>query len=115
MNSIIKENPAANIYTTGHSLGGALASVSANYYGLKCIAFNSPPDALASESLGLDTTNPNIYHYGIGTDPIFIGKCNTAHAYQFCLSNVRKRVQYSIYVHSNGLQWNRSATWAKSV
>ena len=111
----MKGYPAANVYTTGHSLGGALASVSANYYGLKCIAFNSPPDALASESLGLDTTNPNIYHYGIATDPIFIGKCNTARTHQFFLSNVRKRVQYSIYVRFNDLRWNRSATWAKSV
>jgi len=54
----------------------ALASLAANTMGFTAVGFNSPPDRLVTESLSLNTNSENIYHFGSGADPIFLGQCN---------------------------------------
>lgn len=65
----------------GHSLGGALASLTGNTLHLPVVAFNSPPDRLVTESLSLDIDYDRIYHFGSGADPIFLGECNAVHPF----------------------------------
>jgi lipase ATG15 len=74
---------SATIYTVGHSLGGALASLAANTLGFTAVGFNSPPDRLVTESLSLNVDSENIYHFGSGSDPIFLGQCNAVRPFHF--------------------------------
>lgn len=64
------------LYTVGHSLGGALASLTGNTLGITAIGFNSPPDRLVTESLSLNPNSDNVYHFGNNGDAIFVGECN---------------------------------------
>ena len=45
--------PDANIWITGHSLGGALASLLGITFGAPVIAFEAPGDRMASKRLHL--------------------------------------------------------------
>ena len=45
--------PDANIWITGHSLGGALASLLGATFGAPVVTFESPGDKLASQRLHL--------------------------------------------------------------
>ena len=70
--------PNARFWFTGHSLGGAIASlVALTDKTTSAITFASPGDKLYAERVGLDPNNNlNIWHFGVETDPIFRGKCN---------------------------------------
>lgn len=69
-----------NIWFTGHSLGGAIASLLAINYNSSAITFEAPGEALFASRLGIQpdpeyySTLP-IYHFGNTGDPIFLGKC----------------------------------------
>lgn len=77
-----RNNPGYQIWTTGHSLGGALSSLVARTYGLVGVAFESPGDLLASQRLHLplpfDPDFDMIWHIGNTADPIYMGTCNGA-------------------------------------
>lgn len=69
---------------TGHSLGGALASLVALTNDLPSFAYEAPGDMLYASRLGLlpDLEDPAefldslpIYHFGNDGDPIFLGQC----------------------------------------
>ncbi|OAA64287.1 autophagy related lipase [Niveomyces insectorum RCEF 264] len=84
--------PDANIWLTGHSLGGSVSSFLGLTYGLPVVTFQSVPDALAAGRLGLpvppgaDPDYPQTrrhtgtFHVGHTADPIYIGTCSGATA-----------------------------------
>ncbi|KAK9451014.1 Alpha/Beta hydrolase protein [Limtongia smithiae] len=71
--------PGWNIWVTGHSLGGAIASFVAQTKHIPGVAFESPGDKLASARLGLAKHHilgdSLLYHVGNTADPVFMGKC----------------------------------------
>ncbi|CDK28994.1 unnamed protein product [Kuraishia capsulata CBS 1993] len=76
--------PDANIWLTGHSLGGALSSLVGRTYGLPTVTFQAPGELLATRRLhlpmppGIPTRMEHIWHFGHTADPIFMGVCNGA-------------------------------------
>lgn len=76
MNSIIQLYPNKNIILTGHSLGGALASLLSMIYKYKCIPFASPGEEYFSRLLNLSKSDSKIFHYGMCNDSIYTGKCD---------------------------------------
>lgn len=73
-----------DIWVTGHSLGGALASLLGRTYGLPVVAFEAPGEMLATKRLhlpqapGIPKHLEHIWHIGNTADPIFMGVCNGA-------------------------------------
>lgn len=71
-----------NYWLTGHSLGGALASLLGRTYGIPVVAFEAPGEYLATKRLhlpqppGLPKHLENIWHIGNTADPIYMGVCN---------------------------------------
>ncbi|EGW30391.1 uncharacterized protein SPAPADRAFT_57183 [Spathaspora passalidarum NRRL Y-27907] len=71
-----------DIWVTGHSLGGALASLLGRTFGLPVVAFEAPGEMLASSRLhlpsppGIPHFMENIWHIGNTADPIYMGVCN---------------------------------------
>lgn len=84
--------PDANIWLSGHSLGGSVSAMLGLTYGVPVITFQAVPDALPANRLGLpippgvDPDRPGqrdytgAYHFGQNADPIFMGTCNGATA-----------------------------------
>lgn len=73
-----------DIWVTGHSLGGAVASLLGRTYGLPVVAFEAPGEMLATKRLhlpqapGIPKHMEHIWHFGNTADPIFMGVCNGA-------------------------------------
>ncbi|KAI9486961.1 MAG: Alpha/Beta hydrolase protein [Benjaminiella poitrasii] len=68
----------SSIWITGHSLGGALASLVGQTFGVPTVTFEIPGDRMASTRLHLPHSpgiNLPIWHFGHTADPIFIGVC----------------------------------------
>lgn len=74
--------PGATIWLTGHSLGGAVAALLGQTFGVPAVSFESPGDRLASERLHMPRApgakNLPIWHFGHTADPIFIGVCTVS-------------------------------------
>ncbi|KAL1794342.1 hypothetical protein ACET3X_007763 [Alternaria dauci] len=83
---VIKLYPDANIMTTGHSLGGVLASLIGLQHGIPSVTFEAYPQALAAKRLGLPAAgdvaplrkNTGGFHFGHTADPVYMGTCNGA-------------------------------------
>lgn len=88
--NVTERYPGAQIWLTGHSLGGVVTSLLGLTYGVPVVTFETFPDALAAGRLGLptppgyhigrhqDRKNAAIYHFGHTADPVFMGTCNAA-------------------------------------
>lgn len=84
--------PNANVWMSGHSLGGSLGAMLGLTYGIPVVTFEAVPDALPAGRLGLPHppgANParpqareytGAYHFGNTADPVFLGICNGATA-----------------------------------
>ena len=82
--------PNAEVWLTGHSLGGSVVSLLGLTFGLPVVTFQAPGDALPALRLGLPLPpgyqanthqarqNTGAYHFGHTADPIFMGTCNAA-------------------------------------
>lgn len=80
--------PQADVWLTGHSLGGAMSALLGLTFGLPTVALEAIPDALPAARLGLPTPpgydpqlpqkrkNTGVYHVGHTADPIYMGSCN---------------------------------------
>ncbi|KAL2012678.1 hypothetical protein VTN00DRAFT_203 [Thermoascus crustaceus] len=80
--------PGANVWLTGHSLGGAMTSLLGLTFGLPVVTFEAVPEALPASRLGLPSppgkdprlpqsrNNTGAYHFGHTADPVYMGTCN---------------------------------------
>ncbi|KAL2872369.1 triglyceride lipase ATG15 [Aspergillus lucknowensis] len=80
--------PHANVWLTGHSLGGAMASLLGLTFGIPVVTFEAIPEALPAARLGLPAPpgiDPRLpqarkftgsYHFGHTADPVYMGTCN---------------------------------------
>lgn len=85
--------PNADIWLTGHSLGGVVTSLLGLTFGLPTLTFETFPDAMAAGRLGLPTppgyhigrhqarSHSGTYHFGHTADPIYMGTCNAASSF----------------------------------
>ncbi|KAI5209085.1 alpha/beta-hydrolase [Aureobasidium subglaciale] len=74
--------PNADIWLTGHSLGGVVSALLGQTFGLPTLTYEAFPDALAAHRLGLPTPpghhigsqrvqhHTGIYHFGHTADPV---------------------------------------------
>ena len=81
--------PEADVWLTGHSLGGAVASLLGLTFGLPVVTFQAVPEALPAGRLGLPVPpgyveglhqrrkHTGAYHFGHTADPVYMGTCNT--------------------------------------
>lgn len=84
--NVTKIYPGADIWLTGHSLGGALSSLLGLTFGLPVVTFEAVPEALPASRLGLpippgyqvhqERQNTGAYHFGHTADPVYMGTCN---------------------------------------
>lgn len=80
--------PHASIWTTGHSLGGALASLTAMSNSIPAFTYEAPGELLYAQRVGLVKSFEDalekervlrsmwIYQFGNPRDPVFMGMCN---------------------------------------
>jgi len=74
------------MWLTGHSLGGALASLIGLTFGVPVVTFEAPPERLAAQRLhlpGPPALKPEdmlIWHFGHTADPIYMGVCTVCPA-----------------------------------
>ena len=81
---VLRIYPNANIITTGHSLGGVLASLIGLQHGIPAVSFEAYPQAMAAKRLGLPAAgdvaplrkNTGGFHFGHTADPVYMGTCN---------------------------------------
>lgn len=89
--NVTSNYPEADIWLVGHSMGGAVASLVAQTYGLPAVTFEAPGEKLAANRLGLPIVPKrlgtsddsgsdagfakNIWAFGHTADPIYMGTC----------------------------------------
>ncbi|KAI8368751.1 Alpha/Beta hydrolase protein [Blakeslea trispora] len=78
IDDIQKKYNESTLWITGHSLGGAVASMVGQTFGIPTVTFEIPGDLLPSTRLHLPVgkgMDLPIWHFGHTADPIFIGVC----------------------------------------
>ena len=91
--NVTERYPNADVWMSGHSLGGVVSSLVGLTFGLPTLTFEAFPEALAAGRLGLPTPPgyhigshqkrkyTGAYHFGHTADPIFMGTCNAASSF----------------------------------
>ncbi|RXW19553.1 hypothetical protein EST38_g6288 [Candolleomyces aberdarensis] len=76
-NNVSYMYPDANIWLTGHSLGGALSSLIGVTFGAPVVAFEAPAEKLAATRLHLPSppSTQHVTHFYHTADPIPMGAC----------------------------------------
>ena len=85
--NITEMYPDANVWMTGHSLGGLVSSLLGLTFGLPTVTFEAIPQALAAERLFLPVPpgyssvsqarkDAGIYNFGHTADPVYEGTCH---------------------------------------
>ena len=107
-----------DIWVTGHSLGGALASLLGRTFGLPAVAFEAPGEMLATKRLhlpqppGLPKYLENIWHFGNTGDPLFLGVCNgvssTCNAAGYAMETACHTGKQCVYDVVTDLGWSVS-------
>ncbi|KAF6758290.1 Alpha/Beta hydrolase protein [Ephemerocybe angulata] len=77
-NNVSYMYPNANIWITGHSLGGSLSSLIGVTFGAPVVAFEAPAEKLAAGRLHLPSppSTQHVTHFYHTADPIAMGACN---------------------------------------
>lgn len=121
---MIKKYKGAQLWFTGHSLGGAIAALmTVTFQRTASITWEAPGASLYAQRLGLHSNNPKetsrfpIWNFGISTDPIFLGTCSgiTSGCYlsgyametkcrqgQDCLFNLPSRL---VNINTHRIEW----------
>jgi lipase ATG15 len=87
--NITEKYPKANVWLTGHSLGGLVTSLLGLTFGVPVVTFESIPHALAASRLGIPSPpgydsvvearqNGGLWNFGHTADPVYMGTCNGA-------------------------------------
>ncbi|KAF7358934.1 putative lipase ATG15 [Mycena sanguinolenta] len=75
-NDVVYMYPNANIWLTGHSLGGAIASLVGVTFGAPVVAFEVPGEKLAASAFASAPSTQHITHVYHTADPMAMGTCN---------------------------------------
>ena len=124
--NVTERYPGAQIWLSGHSLGGVVSTLLGLTFGLPVFTFEAFPDALGASRLGLPTppgyhigahqkrTDVAIHHFGHTADPVFMGSCNGATASctlgGYAFEGHCHTGKTCIYDTVNDLGW-RSSAW----
>ncbi|KAK6594698.1 hypothetical protein H4I96_10429 [Botrytis cinerea] len=128
--NITEEYPNADVWLTGHSLGGLVTTLVALTFGHPVLTFESVPQALAISRLALPTPpgynsaseardNVGIWNFGHTADPVYMGTCNgatslcafagyalesTCHAGLRCVYDVVTDFGWSVSLSTHGIR-----------
>ena len=107
-----------DVYFTGHSLGGMLASIASIIYDKPAVTFETPGDIHYIKRSGLNDKGSNkIYHFGHNGDPLFIGTCGSTcsmvgynintkcHSGFTCLYDAKKKLGYTESVFNHRIEY----------
>lgn len=107
-----------DVYFTGHSLGGMLASIASIIYDKPAVTFETPGDIHYIKRSGIDDKGSNkIYHFGHNGDPLFIGKCGSTcsmvgynintkcHSGFTCLYDAKQKLGYTESIFNHRIEY----------
>ncbi|KAG0195663.1 putative lipase atg15 [Mortierella sp. GBA30] len=112
--------PNADIWLTGHSLGGGVASMLGVTKGYPVFTFQTPGDVRYAQRIGLvkqqlksrDLKKMPVWHFGHTADPVFMGTCNgpmsTCYSAGYALETKCHLGRTCIYDTMTELGWRQS-------